>query len=44
LILQGANIPATAEAENRLHQKGIFNIPDFIANASSVVCASVEYH
>lgn len=44
LILQGANIPATAEAETRLHQRGILNIPDFIANAGGVTCASVEYH
>jgi glutamate dehydrogenase/leucine dehydrogenase len=44
LILQGANIPATPEAEIRLHQRGILNIPDFIANAGGVICASVEYH
>lgn len=44
LILQGANIPATPEAESRLHQRGILTIPDFIANAGGVICASVEYH
>ena len=44
LILQGANIPATPEAETRLHQRGVLNIPDFIANAGGVTCASVEYH
>lgn len=44
LILQGANIPATAEAETILHQRGIVNVPDFIANAGGVICASVEYH
>ena len=44
LILQGANIPATPEAETRLHQRGVLNIPDFIANAGGVICASVEYH
>ena len=44
LILQGANIPVTAEAESRLHQRGILNIPDFIANAGGVICGSVEYH
>ena len=44
LILQGANIPATQEAETRLHQKGTLNIPDFIVNAGGVMCASVEYH
>ena len=44
LILQGANIPATPEAETILHQRGIVNVPDFIANAGGVICASVEYH
>jgi len=44
LILQGANIPATPEAETILHQRGVLNIPDFIANAGGVTCASVEYH
>ena len=44
LILQGANIPATEEAEQVLHDRGILNIPDFIANAGGVICAAVEYH
>ena len=44
LILQGANIPATAEAEAALHERGVVVIPDFIANAGGVICASVEYH
>jgi len=44
LILQGANIPATAEAESRLHERGVIIVPDFIANAGGVTCASVEYH
>ncbi len=44
LVLQGANIPATSEAEERLHARGILSIPDFIANAGGVICASVEYH
>jgi len=44
LILQGANIPASLEAERRLHQRGVLSIPDFIVNAGGVICASVEYH
>jgi glutamate dehydrogenase/leucine dehydrogenase len=44
LILQGANIPATAEAEAILHRRGVLVVPDFIANAGGVICASVEYH
>lgn len=44
LVLQGANIPVTLDAERRLHERGILSIPDFIANAGGVICASVEYH
>lgn len=44
LILQGANIPATEEAERIIHEKGIINVPDFVANAGGVICGSVEYH
>ncbi|MDP6352967.1 MAG: Glu/Leu/Phe/Val dehydrogenase, partial [Alphaproteobacteria bacterium] len=43
LVLQGANIPITAEAETRLHQRGVLSLPDFIANAGGVICAAVEY-
>jgi glutamate dehydrogenase (NAD(P)+) len=43
LVLQGANIPATAEAERKMHERGILSIPDFIANAGGVICAAVEY-
>ena len=44
LVVQGANIPATAEAEARLHARGIVSIPDFVANAGGVICGAVEYH
>jgi len=44
LVLQGANIPATPEAEAILHARGVVSVPDFIANAGGVVCAAVEYH
>jgi glutamate dehydrogenase/leucine dehydrogenase len=43
MILQGANIPATAEAERLLHERGVLSVPDFIANAGGVICAAVEY-
>jgi glutamate dehydrogenase (NAD(P)+) len=43
LVAQGANIPATPEAERALHAAGILVLPDFIANAGGVICASVEY-
>jgi glutamate dehydrogenase (NAD(P)+) len=44
LVLSGANIPATPEAESRLHERGVLVLPDFIANAGGVICAAVEYH
>jgi len=44
MVLQGANIPATAGAEQRLHERGILCVPDFIANAGGVICAAMEYH
>jgi glutamate dehydrogenase/leucine dehydrogenase len=43
VILEGANIPVTEDAERRLHDRGILCIPDFIANAGGVICAAVEY-
>lgn len=33
LVVEGANIPTTPEAERVLHQRGVMVIPDFIANA-----------
>ena len=43
LVVEGANIPMTAEAEAELHRRRVLVIPDFIANAG-VICAAVEYH
>jgi glutamate dehydrogenase (NAD(P)+) len=43
VIAQGANIPATAEAEAILHDRGVLVLPDFIANAGGVICGAVEY-
>jgi glutamate dehydrogenase (NAD(P)+) len=43
LIIQGANIPVTHEAENQLAQRGVLCVPDFIANAGGVICAAMEY-
>ncbi|MGI9382068.1 MAG: Glu/Leu/Phe/Val family dehydrogenase [Methyloligellaceae bacterium] len=44
IVLQGANIPVTAEAETMLHARDILVVPDFIANAGGVICGAVEYH
>ena len=43
MILQGANIPVTREAEEQLHRHGVLCVPDFIANAGGVICAAMEY-
>lgn len=43
LILQGANIPATAQAEEMLQSFGTLVVPDFIANAGGVIMAAMEY-
>lgn len=44
LVVSGANIATTFEAEQRLHERGVINVPDFIANAGGVICAAMEYH
>jgi glutamate dehydrogenase (NAD(P)+) len=43
LVLQGANIPMTQEAETAVAVKGVVVVPDFIANAGGVICAAMEY-
>lgn len=43
IVLQGANLPVTAGAEAVLAQRGILSVPDVVANAGEVICASVEY-
>lgn len=44
LLVQGANIPLTPEAERSLHARGVWVVPDFIANAGGVICAAFELH
>ncbi|WP_020674893.1 Glu/Leu/Phe/Val family dehydrogenase [Geopsychrobacter electrodiphilus] len=43
LILEGANIPITREAEDTLTRKGVRIVPDFIANAGGLIMAAMEY-
>ncbi|WP_455209630.1 Glu/Leu/Phe/Val family dehydrogenase [Kaarinaea lacus] len=43
LVIEGANIPVTHEAEKQLAQRGVLCVPDFIANAGGVICAAMEY-
>jgi glutamate dehydrogenase (NAD(P)+) len=44
LVLEGANIPVTPDAEALLHARGVTVVPDFIANAGGVICAATELH
>ena len=43
VILQGANIPVTIEAEAQLAERGVLCVPDVVANAGGVICAAAEY-
>jgi glutamate dehydrogenase (NAD(P)+) len=43
LIVPGANIGVTDEAERRLAERGVVCLPDFIANAGGVICAALEW-
>jgi glutamate dehydrogenase len=42
LIGEGANGPTTPEADRVIHERGIFVIPDFLANAGGVTCSYFE--
>jgi glutamate dehydrogenase/leucine dehydrogenase len=43
MVVEGANIPLSLDAEQALHDRGVIVVPDFIANAGGVICASIEY-
>ncbi len=42
LIVEGSNIPMTAQTELLLAQKGVVVIPDFLANAGGVISSYAE--
>ncbi|MDR1840340.1 MAG: Glu/Leu/Phe/Val dehydrogenase [Holophagales bacterium] len=42
VIAEGANGPTTPEADAVIQRKGIFMIPDFLANAGGVTCSYFE--
>lgn len=40
LVVEGANMPLTAAARKRLHDRNVAVVPDFIANAGGIVAAA----
>ena len=43
VVLEGANIPITRDAEAELAERGVLCVPDVVANAGGVICAAAEY-
>jgi glutamate dehydrogenase (NAD(P)+) len=43
LVVEGANGPATAEADRLLRSRGVFIIPDILANAGGVIVSYFEW-
>ncbi|MFN2611855.1 MAG: Glu/Leu/Phe/Val dehydrogenase [Solirubrobacterales bacterium] len=43
MLIEGANSPTTPAADDILDQKGVYVIPDVMANAGGVVCSYFEW-
>jgi len=42
ILLEGANGPTTPDADDTIKERGIFLLPDFLANAGGVTCSYFE--
>jgi glutamate dehydrogenase/leucine dehydrogenase len=42
VVAEGANIPATEEAERLLAERNVLVLPDFVCNAGGVICGAME--
>ncbi len=43
IVAEGANGPTTPEAHRQLHERGVFVIPDILANAGGVTTSYFEW-
>ncbi len=43
MVIEGANGPTTPEAHQALHQRGVFVVPDILANAGGVTTSYFEW-
>ncbi len=43
IIVEGANLPVSADAEEILHKRGVLAVPDFVANAGGVISSYAEF-
>ena len=43
LVVEGANGPTDPEADRMLHQRGVFVVPDILANAGGVIVSYFEW-